>query len=56
MFLCYEKENVFTKGKARMRFAQIAGFTQKARMRFVQIAGFTQKARICFAQIAGFTQ
>jgi hypothetical protein len=21
-FLCYEKENVFTKGKARMRFAQ----------------------------------
>ena len=24
VFLCYEKENVFTKGKARMRFAQNA--------------------------------
>ncbi len=28
-FLCYEKENVFTKGKARMRFAQNAASPKK---------------------------
>ncbi len=51
-FLCYEKENVFTKGKARMRFAQrMRLHPMKRKMCLLRVKHACASRREC-----GFTQ